>query len=174
MRLSQAAVHEETHIHRSFVNELNDVRVAPSSPQSPTQHTSDLPSFHHVSSPLPRSSPPVYEDDDLPGFYPSAGPCLPEDDPNDIFDDYSGPYGAQMPSPAEPGYEEEQSEAGSSEADTEEFQGKGDGENDGDGEGHGNDNVRADATAQREEVDFGLPELEDLTENESLQLRTAH
>lgn len=102
MRLSEAAIHEETEIHRSFVNALNDVRIAPSSPLSPTQRASDLPFSHHNSSPLPRSSPPVYSDDAIPAFYTSAGPWLPEDDQNEIFDDYGGPYGAQMPSPEDP------------------------------------------------------------------------
>ncbi|KAF7982888.1 hypothetical protein HWV62_25136 [Athelia sp. TMB] len=138
MPISQAAIHEESRTHRSFVNALNEIRAAPSSPLSPTQRASDLPSSHHFSSPLPRSSPPVDPDNELPHFQPSAGPWLPDDDPNEIFDDYSGPYGALMPSPEEPtrnsGHEDKQGEVELSDSEAEEFEGEAEIEGEANGE----------------------------------------
>ena len=168
MQLSQAAQHEETRTHRSFVNELNDVQPAPSSPFSPTQRASDLPSFDRLSSPLPQSSPLVYPDDELPDLCSSAGPWLPEDDPNGIFDDYGGPYGAQMPSPEDPrvsGHEDKEhdSEADLSDSEAEEFEGEGEVAVEGEGE----DDTRMSAAEQQDYFGPSV-ELEDLTEHESL------
>ncbi|KAF7968548.1 hypothetical protein HWV62_30129 [Athelia sp. TMB] len=73
--------------------------VVPTNPISPGQAALDLPEY--CSSPLPRSSPPLHPDDDIPAFHTSAGPYLPEDNPNEIFDDYSSLYNAPVPLPTE-------------------------------------------------------------------------
>jgi len=99
MRFSEAVLHEETSSHRSFIHETNDLPPPPSSPvhvSSPTQVDSDLPTYEHQS-PLPVSSPPIYSDDEIPNFSPMPGPFLDGDDPNAIYDDYSGAWGAIMP-----------------------------------------------------------------------------
>lgn len=88
-------------------------------------------------------------DDEIPAFYSSAGPCLPGDDPNDIFDDYSGPYGAQMPSPGDdqiPAPYSEPRPSEMSDSELEEFEGEE--ESDGDSYGdHGAEDAARDGEA---------------------------
>jgi hypothetical protein len=85
-----------------MIQETNDLPascVTPSSPvhvSSPPQASSDPPPFV-LYSPLPPSSPPIYADDYAPEFETMAGPYLPGDDPDLIYDDYSGAWGAEMP-----------------------------------------------------------------------------
>ncbi|KAF7971993.1 hypothetical protein HWV62_19267 [Athelia sp. TMB] len=125
MRLSHAIRHEETYAHRALVNELNDMPVVPTSPISPGQAALDLPEY--CSSPLPRSSPPLYPDDDIPAFHTSAGPYLPEDNPNEIFDDYSSPYNAPVPLRTEcevSAFGEDEEQTGS-DSEPENFEGEG-------------------------------------------------
>jgi hypothetical protein len=99
MHLSEAIHHEETPNHRALIMETNGFPPPPSSlvhASSPTQMASDLPVYERQSS-LPPSSPPIYADDDIPEFSTMPGPFLSGDDPDFIYDDYSGAWGLNMP-----------------------------------------------------------------------------
>ena len=99
MYLSEAIRHEETPSHRALIKQTNGLPQPPSSPaqpSSPTQIASDLPAHERQSS-LPPSSPPIYQDDEIPEFSTMPGPCLLRDNPDLIYDDYSGAWGTTMP-----------------------------------------------------------------------------
>lgn len=106
--LSQAVIHEDRQTHVARVRNLDREAAPMSSPLRATQGAdSDSESGSTPSgTPSPPNCDPIDEDYDLfagiPSFtgIPSVhGPALPSDDPNQIYDDFSGELARNRPSP---------------------------------------------------------------------------
>jgi hypothetical protein len=114
--LSQAVVHEDRTSHVAYVRSLDREPAAMSSPLRATRPANSDSESSSRSSPTPSSSPPSRDPVDdsfdlfggipsafLPGGLPSVhGPALASDDPNQIYDDFSGELAHNRPSPQSP------------------------------------------------------------------------
>lgn len=111
--LSQAVIHEDRQSHVARVRSLDREPAPMSSPLRATQgaDSGSESEYHSQNSSTPSGTPsppncnPFNEDDlfaGIPAFTPIPsvhGPALPSDDPNQIYDDFSGELARNRPSP---------------------------------------------------------------------------